>query len=206
MRIVCNERRSVSGKRYKQSEYMSIQRYDHIGKKKEGFIRVKIGVFPNQKCGFIDENFNEIISPVYTNVKDFREGMAAVKIGNWATGKWGFINPRGTLIIPCIFQKTWFFSDGFCKVVYEGQYYFIDNTGRRMISLSEYTGGSSFHDGFAIVAKFEERDRYNTRFGIIDKSGYEVIPCTEKCYHYSGYFSCNELRETVTNYQNRKLR
>ena len=149
-----------------------MKQYDYIGKISEGLIRVKNGTLRELSCGYINENGQEIIPLTYSGVRDFHEGLAAVKIGNFSTGKWGYINIQGELIIPYLFDKPRAFSEGLAKVVYNNEWCFIDGLGNKVISLKDYTGGSSFHNGFAIVSKnngtFE-----GTIFGVINKSGEE---------------------------------
>lgn len=148
--------------------------YDYIGKCSEGLIRVKNGIHPNQQCGYIDENFNELIPLIYTGIKKFSEGLAAVKIGNWANGKWGFINNRGELVIPYLFDKTYPFSDGYSKIVLNGKWCFVDKEGNIKVDLSKYDGSTSFHGGFATVI-INGNNIYNNLYTIIDKKGNELF-------------------------------
>lgn len=153
--------------------------YDYIDKCCDGFIRVKNGTPPKQlKCGYLDENFNEVIPLIYTGIKRFSEGLAAVKTGNWANGKWGFINKKGELVIPCLFDKTFPFSDGYAKVVLNGKWCFIDKEGNEKVELSQYDGSTSFHAGFAAVSLKDDRDDSGS-YTIIDKKGNELLPITE---------------------------
>ena len=161
------------------------------GKISEGLRRYKIGTCPFLKCGFMDTNDNVIISPIYTNVRDFHEGLAAVKIGNWSTAKWGFINTAGELIIDYIFDKPRPFSDGYAKVIINNEWCFINRIGTKVISLKDYDGGSNFHNGFAIVSK--KISLKEEIFGIINKKGVEIVPCTINCQKLGLYFSCDNL-------------
>lgn len=102
-----------------------INDYDYIGKKSEGLLRVKKGIYPNYSCGFINEKGSLVIPLIYANVKNFSEGMAAVRLGNWASDKWGFINTLGELVIPCIYNYPRQFSSGMAKVVFNKEWYFI---------------------------------------------------------------------------------
>lgn len=176
-----------------------MQSYDFIGKTSEGLRRAKVGVFTKQKCGFIDENNYTAIPLLYSNVKDFHEGLAAVSIVSWASNKWGYINVKGEIVIPIIYEKPRPFSDGLAKVVFENEWWFIDTNGNKVISLKDYNGGSSFHHGYAIVRK-KGSSFLDENFGIIDKSGKEVIPCNVKCHQLKSFFQCNTLEESVKNY------
>ena len=177
-----------------------MKQYDYIGKISEGLIRVKNGTLRELRCGYINENGQEIVPLIYSGVRDFHEGLAAVKIGNYSTGKWGFINLRGELVIPYLFDKPRAFSGGLAKVVYNNEWCFIDRNGNKVISLKDYTGGSSFHNGYAIVSK-RNGLLIETTFGVIDKTGTEVIPCNVKCFQLKSYFLCVSIEESVRHYK-----
>ena len=177
-------------------------KYNYIGKTSEGLIRVKNGTFPNFQCGYINESAQEVIPLIYTGVRDFSEGLAAVKTGNWSMGKWGFIDTGGKLVIPCLFDKPRPFSCGMAKVIYNGEWCFIDGNGNKVISLRNYDGSSRFHNGFALVSK--RHGAYSDGvYGVIDKTGVEVIPCTVKCYELGVFFKCPCLEESVDRFKKR---
>ncbi len=175
--------------------------YNYIGKLSEGLRRFKFGNYPLFKCGFLDSTDNQVISPIYSNVKDFNEGLASVKIGNWSTGKWGYINISGELVIDYLFDKPRKFSDGYAKVILDGEWCFINKKGVKVISLKNYDGGSSFHNGYAIVSR-KNSSYYENVFGIIDKNGNEVVPCIIKCYKIRKFFSCENLENNIELYKN----
>lgn len=176
-----------------------MENYDYVGKYSEGLIRFKIGVFPYFKCGFIDITNKVVIPPIYSNVRDFHNGLARAKIGNWSSGKWGFINTSGELVIDFLFDKPRRFSDGYAKVVLNGEWCFINLKGEKVISLKDYDGGSSFHHGYAIVAK-KKSDNYGYLYGIIDKNGNEVVPCEVDSYEKRKYFDCGSLKHCIKLY------
>jgi len=178
------------------------KKYDYIGKTSEGLIRVKNGVFPDLKCGYINEFGEEIIPLIYKGVKDFSDGMAAVKIGKFTDAKWGFINTVGELIIPYLFDKPRPFSCGMAKVVYNGEWCFIDKNGNKVISLKNYVGGSRFHNGLAIVKK-QNGDFYDTLSGVIDQTGEEVIPCNAKYFKIGWFYMCDSLESSIQAFKNR---
>lgn len=138
-----------------------------------------------------------VIPLIYSNVRDFHEGLAAVRIGNWASNKWGFIKMNGDLVIPILFENPRAFSDGYPKVILNNEWIFINKKGDKVISLKDYDGGSNFHKGFAIVYKVNESSKESV-YGIIDKTGTEVIPCIVK-----SYFCCSTLEKSVKQYMKR---
>lgn len=171
-----------------------MKQYDYIGKISEGLIRVKNGTLRELSCGYINENGKEIIPLIYTGVRDFHEGLAAVKIGNFSTGKWGFINIQGELIIPYLFDKPRAFSDGLAKVVYNNEWCFIDRQGNQVISLKNYDNASKFHNGYAFVSQ-RNNSFWEATFGVIDKTGAEVIPCNVNCFQSWSIFPCKSIEE-----------
>lgn len=113
-------------------------------------------------------------------------------------GKWGFIDTSGKLVIDFLFDKPHNFSDGYAKVVLNGEWCFINQQGEKVISLNQYAGGSSFHNGFAIVSKWKKP--YYAVYGIIDKTGKEVVPCKVDCMKLSKYFKCGNLAQNIIQY------
>lgn len=189
---------------HRQANYPDIyerkRQYVYIRKLPDGWIKVKKGVHPQFQCGYVNDMFDEIVPAIYTNVYPFSEDLAAARLGNWATGNCGYINYFGEVVIPFIYQHPHKFSDGLAKVFYNNQWYFINKKGERVISLEKYTGGSSFHNGYAIVNILKINPRLDY-YGIIDKNGIEVIPCIIDCSEIHIYFKCNRLSEYVDNYK-----
>jgi hypothetical protein len=135
---------------------------------KEAVGRLGIG---ESRWGFIDKTGKMVIPPVYYDAGEFHEGLAAVQEveiykewneypGFYETdtrgGKWGFIDKSGKTVIPFRYETTT-----------------IDS--RPAVNVFEYfhTDYSYFMDGIALVKRDE-------KYGFIDKSGNEVIPCKYK--------------------------
>lgn len=82
----------------------------------------------NEKWGFIDESFKEVIPCQWEGVWDFSEGLAAVQD---ADCMWGFINKQGEVAIPCQYIDIEPFRRGFAKVQdTDGNWIKIDKTGK----------------------------------------------------------------------------
>jgi hypothetical protein len=64
---------------------------------KNGFAPVKV----NERWGFVDLNGEEVVKPVFDNVKNFENGFFEVK----QKGMWGIIDLRGDTIIPFIYDE-----------------------------------------------------------------------------------------------------
>jgi hypothetical protein len=174
-------------------------KYDFVGKKKEGMIRVKRGAFKNEKCGFLNSRGKEVVPLIYANVRDFHEGMARVKGGNWASNKWGYINMNGDLIFPCIFEKPGDFSCGLAKVKYKGVWCFINRFGDIVLTLKNYNVVSKFTDGYAKVGIADSNEDWGFRYGVIDLQGNEVVPINRSFYWRHGS-NLSHLKISVEKY------
>ena len=129
--------------------------------------------------GAIDWEGNTVIPFVYLYVDFLSEGMAAVKDENGM----GYVNRAGELVVPTQYEKAEAFSDGLAVVKKtDGTYAYIDKTGKIVIDASKYRYVDSFSEGLAMVWKVEGNTR---RYGFIDQTGKEVIPCQ---YDWVGHF------------------
>jgi hypothetical protein len=143
------------------------------------------------KYGYVDE-YNKVVVPFqYDQAKYFVNGMAQVKL-KW---KWGYIDTTGKEVVPCKYDEIVFSfgEEGLAIARTPTQLVYIDKSGNEVIVLHEaYSFATNFHEGMAIVAKkFDEiqhnydaakgkevSQRYTVaKFGYIDKTGKEVIPC-----------------------------
>jgi len=75
---------------------------------REGMAAVKIG----DKWGFINEDGQVVIAPIYDDASNFFDGLAVVKIGS----KWGYIDKTGQVVIPLKYDYAEPFNNGIAKV------------------------------------------------------------------------------------------
>ena len=130
----------------------------------------------NAKYGFMDENGQEIIKPIFERVSEFNEGLA------WAVveknEKWfsGFINESGDWVIEPTFSgygwsmtETSLFSDGLAPIqsIENRKMMYINKLGEAVTDPIYDTAGI-FSEQRAITA-------INDRFGYIDELGNQVI-------------------------------
>ena len=97
----------------------------------------------------------------YDRVVFFSEGLCAVVLN----GKYGFIDETGALVIPCKYDLAFFFSNSLAKVV-------LNRTtwGRISKAGKWYDEAGDHREGLSWV-------KLNDKYGFVDKSGVEVIPC-----------------------------
>ncbi len=167
-------------------------KYDGAGDFSEGLAVVRVGDYKTDegiilgKSGYIDKTGREVIPLKYDGAKAFSEGLAAVNLN----GKHGFIDKTGREVIPCKYSAGSSFSEGLAAVGRDGKRGYIDKTGKEVIPC-KYDTTSSFSEGLAVVGldDDEKSGNYNysvvinesgehfCRFGCIDKTGREVVPC-----------------------------
>lgn len=169
------------------------------------------------KCGFVDKTGQEVIPCIYDSAHDFSNGLALVKKDN----KRGFVDKAGQEVIPCIYDDAHDFSDGLALVNRGSKYSFIDQTGQQVFSIQrDYSYIGDFSDGLAVVS-IEDPDSKTTfsvpgytapgittpgvtttisfnrggyKYGYIDKTGKEIIPCE----YYSASSFSNGLAKVST--------
>lgn len=141
--------------------------YKNIGYFTDG-VCVASDVEEKNKHYLIDETGKIIQTLNYKQITPFREGMALVVSQE---GLRGFINLKGEEVIPAIFEKADFFSDGWAKVSENGQEYFIDKEGEKVLELPEDVyAREGFNDGFVAI-KGESKDYPDHYASFMNKKG-----------------------------------
>jgi hypothetical protein len=96
---------------------------------KEGHSFERDGLFSKREnglYGYINENGEWVIPPIYDYAFIFSEGLAAVK----KSGKWGFVDKNGNMSIDFKFKTVTVFMSGICVISENGLYGLIDKKGR----------------------------------------------------------------------------
>ena len=99
--------------------------FDFADDFKNGMARVQKG----GKFGWIDLSGKEVITLQYANAYNFADGLAPVKT---AEGNWGYINPQGNFVLEPKYSDAKAFNNGEALVRADDQYFFINNTGKRL--------------------------------------------------------------------------
>lgn len=153
-------------------------------------------VMMNKGFGFIDRTGKIVIDPFFENATGFSEGLAAVQ----SQGKIGFIDKAGKWRIKPQFDYVDGFSDKLALVRDVQDEFYIDQDGRKVITVSEESkkrpfepwgvSGTGLSTGKSIFQGFSYRTycspctfkeglspMYKDRkYGYINKSGEFVIP------------------------------
>lgn len=139
---------------------------------KEGVRRFRSS---NGKFGFMGEDGEIIINPIFDWASSFSESLSAVKVGKL----WGYINKTGEFVIDLKFDNyPGSFSEGLAYVVLDGKYGYIDKQGTIVIE-PRFDSAYPFSEGLAAV-------EIDGKWGYIDKNGKFVI--TPKFDEWLGFF------------------
>ncbi|QSV45408.1 WG repeat-containing protein [Geobacter benzoatilyticus] len=117
----------------------------------------------NNLYGFIDSQGKVIVSPKYTDVRDFKEGFAAVQREN----KWTFIDTRGEKVISGDFDWAGAFNDGLALVQVKKRHYYINKKGKAVINI-DCDGAWNFENGLGRCEK-------NGLYKLINKDGKTIV-------------------------------
>ncbi|PKH50946.1 hypothetical protein CXF68_09735 [Tenacibaculum sp. Bg11-29] len=129
------------------------------------------------KHGFIDQDGQEVIKPIFEIVSEFNEGLA------WAVteknGKWfsGFINETGDWVIEPTFSgygwsmnETSLFSEGLAPIQADNRKMMFINISGDPVTDPIFDKAYHFSENRALVS-------INGLFGYIDELGHQVINC-----------------------------
>jgi len=120
--------------------------------------------FSEKTYGFIDTKGNILFKTDFMPWSNFYEGLACV----WADQKIGFIDTTGKLVIKNIFStdiREPIFSDGLCKISFNGKTVVIDKTAKVIMELRSDEYISDFHEGFAILSNYSGSCAYINKKG-----------------------------------------
>ena len=84
------------------------QSYEYVGEADEYGLRE---VQANGKCGYINQNNEEVLPLIYDSVGSFNEGLAAVE----KDGQYGYIDINGRFVIPLLYDLAYGFSSRIAK-------------------------------------------------------------------------------------------
>ena len=117
-------------------------------------------VLDKEFWGYIDENGNFIVPPMYNAAKDFSSGMGLIK----NLSDWYYINKEGVIINSTSNYITRYsFSEGFARIEQKNLWGYINTSGKIIIQ-PQFTEASDFKNGVAAV-------RSRSLWGFIDTKG-----------------------------------
>jgi hypothetical protein len=117
------------------------------------------------RYGYINEQGEIAIQPIYHQAFNFKDGLARVNQGKAA----GYINTAGKLVIPFRYSLTTDFSEGLAAVMLNvgGKYGYIDPSGKSVVP-PKFDYAQPFSNDAAVVY-------VNGKYGYIDKAGNYIL-------------------------------
>jgi len=104
---------------------------------------------------------NEVVTGKYSKICSFSEGLAAVR--SKKTLKWGFIDETGNEVISCKYDEVHSFSDDMAVV--------------GTFDSDKYEKDLKLYPFLDQYQSYSEKREMFTKWGCIDKSGKEIVPC-----------------------------
>lgn len=147
-------------------------KYDEIYERSfadaDAFVRVyQVSENSQKKYGLLATSGKELTPPVYEEIKPFYEGMAVMIKNNMM----GALNMEGKEVAAARYSKSGVekFTEGMCRVNWNGKWGFIDKTGKEAVPLVYDRVNEFTKQGTATVT-------LNNKEGVIDKTGKIMVP------------------------------
>jgi len=154
----------------KKGEYAFGKAYRNVSIFSEGLAWV--APFNSHPAAIDQEGNHKFSLKNAAHVKIFKEEFAAYSIKDSLSEKWGFVDSSGKTVIKPQFSASANFSEDLCAVETENGWNYIDKKGQLMIE-KNLKSAFEFTNGKAIVS-----DRFEDKFGVIDKDGKYIIEAT----------------------------
>lgn len=144
-------------------ETNKLEQYSSVRKFQNGFAIVK----KDNKYGFINEEYDEIVPCVYDEALPFECSCAIVR----KDGKYGFVDKTGAALTSCVYDEAFSFNHGI-SIVRIGEFYgAINNKGKTVIPLEyQILADFSLFGPIILIAVKEKR------FGAIDIKNKTIVP------------------------------
>lgn len=165
-------------------------KYDKVQPFRGSYGKVKIG----KEWGLVNSKGDEVIPLKYFKLGDVFNDIlwAAVKDGEYSAEKYGYLKIDGSVLVEPKYKWAGDFSDGYgALLVSTGDAIysirFINTEGKLAFQKNNLfkdayfhnSTGAIFNNGIAIVNKgVNEIWRSSNKWGIIDKTGYEILECS----------------------------
>lgn len=149
-------------------------RYDYLNSLHEGrALFSKQSTTGNSRYGYLDAQGKEVLPPVYLDAGDFMNGMALVKTSE---GEYALIDPQGRVLHTYKHPFVGYPGDGLLafQETENGKYGYLNLDGSVAIK-PQFTAALPFSEGRAVINTAED---YGNAYGLIDKTGKQIIPAT----------------------------
>ncbi|HRP03215.1 MAG TPA: WG repeat-containing protein [Candidatus Kapabacteria bacterium] len=163
--------------------------------------KANIDVFPfyfeNNKWGFIDKDFKEIIHPIYDDVTFFKFEKAVVKKGDYC----GLINKKNEILMPIIYDIITIFNENII-VGMKDHISFLFHSKDNSIKKIPYETIGLWNDKIIIMADINNKViLYNITTSQLIKTDFDDIVCPKATFNF-GDQAYNETAEILYNNSN----
>ena len=130
--------------------------------------------------GYMDENENVVIAPVFIEAKPFKEGRAVVSTCLYSEPLYGVIDEKGDYVLEGKYFHIYDYSEGLCAVHISkfGSSVFYDRNGQKAFREKRFIWANSFSEGYAVVktvgdtyppGKYPRKSRYSyiNKYGVL---------------------------------------
>jgi len=147
--------------------------FEEIGEFHDSIAKVTV----NGKVGYVNNDYNYIIEPIFDTGSEFQEGTATVSVDN----KYAFINSKNQLITDFEYDDAFPFSDSLALIKLNDKFGFI-NFEKKVIIEVKYNEALSFSEDLAAV-------KIDSLWGYINKKNQVVIPFK--------YYKANQFKNGI---------
>lgn len=128
--------------------------------------------------GYINENKEWVLPPDYHYYGDFEDGLICMSYAY--KEQYSYINFRGEQAIPDIFQNAKPFAEGLAPVQKDGNWFYIDTSGKK--KFGDFEDADNFSNGVAAV-------KQNDKWLVIDHNGNSVTNSYDSVSIYGMYIA-----------------
>lgn len=137
------------------------ENYSFIGEFLNGVAKVRHK--NSDLYGFVDDNGEEVIQPIFQSIEDFNNGLAWAKLADES----GFIDATGSKVSD--FKKSWAYSQNdLCPIRINSKYGYI-NKSHTIIIKPQYQEADIFYNGLAKI-------KIDNKWGFINKDNQQIVP------------------------------
>ncbi|HLP21965.1 MAG TPA: WG repeat-containing protein [Chitinophagales bacterium] len=162
--------------------------FNYAGNFDHGYAIVGVGNCEDEdSClyGVINKRGKFVIPPVHQEINDASEDYYLVAQND----KYGYLDRKGDVVVSLKYTDGLPYSQGMAAVCIDGNWYFIDKTGKQAF-ISSFRNVQSFSDSLAAVTQDGEL------WGYIDMAGTFVIqPAFESAEDFTGGFAIISKKE-----------
>ncbi len=157
---------------------------------------LKVSVSEKGKCGYVDQDGNEVVKCKYTLAFPFKDGLAKVGKGD----KFGFIDATGKEVLPINYEEITPWAEGIYRIKSGGKYGLFFAKDYTVLKPQYSVIGNLNQYGKALLTsggKDKDGRVIGTKIGLIDATGKVLVkPAYEKLFEFDGGMFLGKLSGT----------